>query len=41
MPARTLNLAQRIVVVIGRGIGLDVFGQWLVSRGSGAAGWVA
>jgi heme/copper-type cytochrome/quinol oxidase subunit 1 len=41
MPARTLNLAQRIVVVIGLGIGLDVFGQWLVSRGSGATGWVA
>ena len=41
MPARTLNLAQRIIMVIGLGIGLDVFGQWLVSRGTGATRWVA
>jgi hypothetical protein len=41
MSARSLNLAQRIVMVIGLGIGLDVFGQWLVSRWAGSYGWVA
>jgi heme/copper-type cytochrome/quinol oxidase subunit 1 len=37
---RALNLAQRIVVIIGFGAGLFVVGSWLTTRG-GRTGWVA
>jgi hypothetical protein len=36
---RRLNLGQRIVIVIGLGVGLAVFGLWATSQGI-ASGWV-
>lgn len=36
---RRLNRAQRIVIVIGLGIGLGAFGVWVTSLGN-AFGWV-
>jgi hypothetical protein len=37
----TLNTRQRIVVVIGLGVGLYFFGGWVTTRGGVGAGWVA
>jgi hypothetical protein len=36
---RRLNLAQRIVTIIGLGIALGIFGLWVTTRG-GISGWV-
>ena len=42
MRRRSLNLAQRIVIVVGLGVMLWFCGAWLVSIGSHAPfGWVA
>ena len=42
MGMRQLNLAQRIILVIGLGIGLTAFGEWVTIQGSRlvAFGWV-
>jgi len=34
-------MQQRIVVVIGLGVGLYFFGGWVTTRGGAGAGWVA
>src|ERR1700722_16371338 len=36
-----LNRIQRIVITIGLGLGLYVFGGWITTRGSSGFGWVA
>ena len=36
-----LNVRQRIVVVIGVGVGLYFLGGWLTTRGGAGTGWVA
>jgi hypothetical protein len=38
-----LNRVQRIVIIIGLGVGLYVFGGWITTRGNAGAGygWVA
>jgi hypothetical protein len=36
-----LNTRQRIVVVIGLGVGLYFFGGWVTTRGGVGTGWVA
>jgi hypothetical protein len=36
-----LNTRQRIVVVIGLGVGLYFFGGWVTTRGGAGTGWVA
>ena len=38
MRLHSLNVAQRVVVVSGLGIGLLFFGQWVTTRGS-LSGW--
>jgi hypothetical protein len=37
----SLNVHQRIIVLIGLGAGFYVFGSWLTTRGEGGSGWVA
>lgn len=41
MGSGTLNTRQRIVVVIGLGVGLYFFGGWVTTRGGVGTGWVA
>ena len=35
-----LNLAQRLVLVIGLGFGLAFFGEWVTIQGTHSIGWV-
>jgi heme/copper-type cytochrome/quinol oxidase subunit 1 len=41
MRSRAFNIRQRIVVVIGSGAALYLFGSWLTTRGEVDFGWVA
>jgi hypothetical protein len=41
MLSRAFNTRQRVVVIIGFGAGLYLFGSWLTSRGEVEFGWVA
>ena len=36
-----LNLSQRVVILIGLGAALYVFGEWTRTLGSHPAGWIA
>jgi hypothetical protein len=36
-----LNRVQRIVITIGLGLGMYVFGGWITTRGGPGSGWVA
>jgi hypothetical protein len=39
---RGFNRAQRVVMVVGLGVGLYALGGWITTRGTlGASGWVA
>lgn len=41
VPSIQLNIGQRIVVLIGLGVGLYFFGDWITTRGQTPFGWVA
>jgi len=38
---RRFNVQQRVVIVIGLGVGLYCFGGWVTTRGGSGSGWVA
>jgi heme/copper-type cytochrome/quinol oxidase subunit 1 len=39
--SHAFNVRQRVVIVIGLGVGLSFVGGWLTTRGGGGTGWIA